>query len=583
VTAGRALSALGCLCALVAYRFTGSAAGGLAWAGAALIACLGYGAVLCVALRLQPPTMVALSAGLTAMVLIATGLAHLGLLGPPVMAGLVGIGLALGLALPPVLRRPRFPIAMCAVGAVGVVLACLRFFGEDRLINDDELNHVMALKRLWDTGALGGLHQLGWQVVGEAIFALAAGAQAPFFFDGVCALLIMLLLASAMARRDDGYALPALVVLCPWMLLLPNPTVAMVCRWPSGLLHVSMFSVFLHLGHERRAAVLVGVAAAALVALRVELAPLALTYTIAAIAGPRARSWTRRDRWRAAATWAAALAVMAWWSGAPALVAVGKALAALACIPVAVGALSLVGSMPWWSPAGVALLGMISTVAASALHMVPMGSRSLAVALSVFYHLPCLLALLLEPATFARPRPTKAELAAAPPGRLFPLTAAILLGGLFSSSIFRVAFRDEDRTATTNRFVKLAATAEMSAMAGFDLAIDRRLARLQLQVPAGARLGVWGKSAALLDYRRNPIVDASWSSAGKKRWFLAPLTAPRLAAFDYLLVETFVRSVENPEDVKADEPTTATPTLLVNGQLELVASEGAERLYRVRR
>jgi hypothetical protein len=493
---------------------------------------------------------------------------------------MVMIGLALGLALPPVLRRPPSPLAMAGLLAIGGALACLRFFGEERLINDDEINHVMALKRLWDTGAIPGLHQFGWQVVGEAIFSLAAGAQSPFFFDGVCALLVMLMMGAALARQDRGFALPALVVIGPWMLLLPNPTVDMVCRWPSGLLHLSMFSVLLYLDKERYAVVLVGLAAAALVALRIELAPLAMTYAVAAVAGPRARSWTRRGRWTAAASWAAALAVLAWASGNAAPVAVAKAALALLSIPVALGALSLLGSMPWWSPAGVALLAVTSTVAVSALHMVPIGARSLAVALSALYHLPCLLVLLLDRATFA---PRSSTPTAGSRGHLFALPAALLLGGLFSSSIFRAAFRDEDRTATTNRFVKLGAAAEMAAMAGFDVAPDLRLARLQLHAPAGARLGVWGKSAALLDYRRNPIVDASWSSAGKKRWFLAPLTAPRLAAFDYLLVEAFVRSLENPQDAKPNEPTTATPTLLVNDQLELIASEGGERLYRVRR
>jgi hypothetical protein len=609
IAAGRALTALGCALALMGWRWTGATAGALAWSGAVLVACLGYGAALrwgVAAWRLRrangaiaaaaAPLPITLAAGLAMMLLLGTGLARLGGFNATAQVGQVALGLGLSLAFPPALRWPRFPLALAGVALAGFLIVCMRLFGEDRVVNDDEINHVMELARLWGTGALGPLRlQLGGQVVGEALMSLGAGADSPFLFDGVCALAMLALVASGMSRRG-GFALPALAVLAPWMLLIEQPAGAMICRWPSGLLHLAMFAVLRRqLGEDaddgandgandgaswRGDPVLVLVLAAGLATLRYELVPVALVYAAASLLAARradraaGASWTPSQILRAVGIALLIGTALGWlMGGAAPPIALGKAIACLLAVPLVMGVLSLLGSYGLGSALGTALVATLIGVIAAKLALTAGGARSQATALAVLSHLPFLLVLLLEPV--ARPR------------RLFPLVAAILLAGLFTDSLFAATFRDADRTRVTNRFVELGAKAEMAHAAGLEHPIDARMRRLQLRVPAGARLGVWGKSAAQLDYRRNPISDVSWNAPrrGNRITFLGGLTPKNLGGIDYLLIESFVatRWRDDAFDLPKDKATHANPTLFVGGQLELLAEEGHEQLYRVLR
>lgn len=613
--AGRILALLGGALALGGWRWTETLGGGLAWAGAALIACAGYGSALELALRYRrgqglgglwrarpspqtpagpaPLLPLTVTLGLVALLLLGTALGHLGLFSAPVVRALVALGLLIALVLPPRVEAPRAPMAVGGVLALGFLLACLRLAGEGRVVSDDDINHLMALARLWQTGAFPAMQQqLGGQLAGEALFTLAIGSWAPFFFDGICGLLVFWLMTERATRREDGFAMPVLVIVFFWMLLLEQSSVAIVCRWPSALLHVALFSWLrdrdlgrdLGLGSldDDRARGLgsVVVLGLGLASLRFELVPVALLYVAAAVARDLLPTWSRRDMARAAAAAVLVLAGLGVLGGHSIPLALGKAVACLAAVPVALLVLLFLGTFRWWSAPGLALIAIGAGFIAASLSLTPAGSRSVAVMLAVVLHAPLLAALLVERAAFSRwGTPVTGA------GRLYPVVAAAVVMAIFLQSLWPLALHHHFRSPFTTRFVDFIDRLERIGTTGGDSAIDQRMRRLQHRIPAGARLGVWGKSAGRLDYRRNPITDVSWSPATGRRVFLAGITRKQLDDLDYLVVEAFVRTrwrdyVVEDEVVKA---THSVPTIFVEDRLELVAAEGWERLYKVRR
>lgn len=616
--AGRILALLGGALALGGWRWADTLGGGLAWAGGALIACAGYGSALALALRYRrgqgvsglwaarhaqagaagPPPLLPLTVtlGLVTLILLGTGLGHLGLFSATVVRALVALGLLLALVLPPRVEAPRAPMAVGGVLALGFVLACLRLAGEGRVVSDDDINHLGALARLWQTGAFPPMQQqLGGQLVGEAVFSLGIGSWAPFFFDGICGLLVFWLMTERATRREDGFAMPVLVIVFFWMLLLEQSSVAIICRWPSALLHVALFSWLRDrdLGlepdeHEERVQGLrrVVVLGLGLCSLRFELVPVALIYVAAAFARDRLPTWSRRDMVRAAAAAVLVLAGVGVLGGNAIPLALGKAAACLVAVPVALLLLLFLGSFRWWSAPGLALIAVGAGFLAASLSLTPPGSRSVAVVLAVALHAPLLAALLVERAAFSRwGTPVGRAVGTSAAGRLYPLVAAAMVMTIFLHSLWPLALHHHFRSPFTTRFVDFIDRLERLGTTGGDSAIDQRMRRLQHRIPAGARLGVWGKSAGRLDYRRNPITDVSWSPATGRRVFLAGITRKQLAELDYLVVEAFVRTrwrdyVVEDEVVKA---THSVPTIFVEDQLELVAAEGWERLYKVRR
>jgi hypothetical protein len=112
---------------------------------------------------------------------------------------------------------------------------------------------------------------------------------------------------------------------------------------------------------------------------------------------------------------------------------------------------------------------------------------------------------------------------------------------------------------------------------GYDTSRDEDARLLQHAVPPGEPIGFWGASAARLDHARNPIRDVSWA-----RRRLAPLAAERLGGVGYVLIEEVFtrpppRRVPDPRGESPPPPTGSVESL------ELVASRGAIRLYRIGR
>lgn len=627
---GRALALCGGALAAAGWLGAGSVAGALAWGGAFLISCLGYGLLaVAAAARLQrwaaaqsrplPPSPLPLvgALGYALLTLLGTALAQLGLFAAPVQRGAVVLGVAALAALASQLEpAPGSPPRRAGWGAwlgvvsVGVALAILQLYAVDLVIHDDEINHVMALARLWDAGDLVPLRlSLGGQVVGEALASLSAGAESPFFLDGLGALALLGLALSLGAARGKAM-LPALAVMGAWMLLFYPPEDTFTLRWPAGALHLGLFALLRQLFDEapalgspapgssapgsseggasaprRGEQALVSLLALALASLRSELVPVALVYVASAfVLGPRgaARRWTRQQLALALAAAFLTLFALGLASGGAPLLAASKAAACLVAVALARAALLVLGTFPWWSALGAAALAYCTGVVSSRLGLLPIGVNSFNVGLSLFVHAPFLLALLVE------------EGGARRGARLYPLVAALLLGWVLAD-VHQAAFtRNNPLTTSTVELGMRGELAQASGLAADQEALSLRLRRLQARTPRGAALGLWGRSAGSLDYRRNPIRDVSWTAISAHRRsnraaFLGGLTAQSLAGVDYVIVESFaspLRVVESERFYpKFDRPlpTFSTPTSLVADRLELVAEEGNEQLYKVRR
>jgi hypothetical protein len=97
----------------------------------------------------------------------------------------------------------------------------------------------------------------------------------------------------------------------------------------------------------------------------------------------------------------------------------------------------------------------------------------------------------------------------------------------------------------------------------------------QLRVPAGARVAFWGRSAADLDFQRNPIRDL-WGDNGE----LTPVVAANLRDIDWLIVEDI--AMRGAYDPWLGKYALASPTQRVTRRVTLEDSFGVAHLYRVR-
>ena len=575
--------------AAAAWPLHATFAGGLAWVIACAVACSGHGGALArlTGARLSPP--LAATAGLAAMLVVATLLGALGLLAGLVQRGLVLAGIALA-ALPrgpwdpaPAGGAARFRRLLGALAALLVIVLALVSLETPA---SDDANHVLAVKRLWDTGALAGApYTSGLHVAGEALLAWGHGAAAAGVFEAFCAALLVLVIAAELPAEDTLAARLAHWIAAAVIVLAP-PT--------HGQLSATLFHLAAILSlraplEERRTGWHTLGFAAALALLRHELLFLAVPYAAAAVLLPRASRPSRRQISLALAAWLVVAFGLGLALGLPPGNALGKAFALLAAVPLAALLLRLLGALPWRGRHGAVCFALVSYLLAVAAYAIP-PARHAATATAAVTGAVALLVLVTSVAAAsaaaaasdaarglaAAPRLAAASRLAAAPrlaeGRIHPAAASLVIGIFASTSLLLPAF-EEDHVAP--RF----AAALLAWRERLVLDPDRAHAFVhaaQLRAPAGARLAFWGLSAARLDFARNPIRDVSFSG----RVLLAPLAPHALDGADYLLLE----DLRPPPRYDRETKITTFPLALeaAADRLEFVATEGTAHLFRVR-
>jgi hypothetical protein len=517
------------------------------------------------------------------MLVVATSAARLGVLPSWGQFALVAVGLVLCAATTARGRatRERYGGAeWFAFGAVGIllVLAAIDF----ALPVADGANHAFVIKRLWDTGALPGLHhQAGSQLVGESLFSLVNGARFVGAFEGeLCAALLILLLVSELKPDRHGIRHVVLVV-TSLAILLDLSLVDDEARWSAALLLVGAFFAIragLRAGHASWHAIVISVA---LGALRHEYLLLAVPYAVAAGTLPTMTCPPAPSRRLAAlAGWIlflvgfqVALAVPLTQALVNAVLLSGLAVFALriACglgillryndaLMVALFAATTSGLAVWLDAIRPAQHSNGATFAIG-----------FALAISVVVHL-----------ADEHDREDTDPLTRA---------AVILAVGAFAVvTVLGPSFSNTKRAALTDRFTSAVVTLRDLDKRGIDNDAAYHVRLLQHETPHGASIGFWGQNAELLDFRRNAIRDISWppgASSRRRKQFLSPMTSRSLARLDYVIVEDVpTPPVVDPWTLLLDDigrPLSyASPIEDVQADLEPVASAGAAALYRVR-
>jgi hypothetical protein len=558
------LAALGAGAAAAAWPLEGTFAGGLLWVIACAVACAGHGHALGRALGLPLAPPLALVAGLAAMLVPSTLLGTLGLFSEPVQRAVVLAGVALA-ALPPGPWDPGpaggvgwFRGALGALAALALVaLALVRL--ETPL--GDGANHVLAVKRLWDTGALDPApHTLGLHIIGEALFARGGGAEAAGVFEAACAAFLVLVIAFELPAADTLAARLAFLLAAAVIVLEPPAPGQM----SATLFHLAAVLSLRTAIEERRTGWCVLGYAAALAMVRHELVFLAAPYAAAAAALPHVERPSRRSVALALAGWFAAALAIQLALGLPVGNALGKSFGMLAAVPLAALLLHLLGPVPWRSAHGALCLAAASYMIAVAVYAIhprlhagsATGATTLAIALLVL--------------AAAVPDPRRG-----PGAPLRPAAAWLVIAMFAATKLVLPSFGTAANARVAGRFTSAVIALRERMVLGTERGHDAVRAA-QLRAPTGARLAFWGVSAARLDLARNPIRDVSFSGGGSRE----PIAPRALDGVEYLLVEDLMPA---PRFERPDPEPRYTPALdRVAGRLELVATEGTAHLLRVR-
>jgi hypothetical protein len=302
-------------------------------------------------------------------------------------------------------------------------------------------------------------------------------------------------------------------------------------------------------------------------------------FLVAAIALPRAPRITGRTAAAALAGWLGLLI------GLQIALAVGPGSAVLyaglllGAIPATALVLRVSGAVPWRSALAVLWFGAATLGLGLGLEAIRPAQHSAAAGTAVWIAAGLAMLAMIEPAADAA---SPAAGAASPAGGLSRLGVAVAVAVFGTIMIVGPGFDDGERGRLAQVFTRAAiALRDRLRLEPSDQAnADARA--LQDQVPAGARIGFWGRSAAQLDFRRNPIRDVSWPAATDRRrdkYYLTPVERASLAALDYLIVDGVAPIVDADPWGSAAAP----PVDEVLEHVKPVASSGATQLYRVRR
>jgi hypothetical protein len=549
----RVIVGLGCVAGAVVLA--GTVAAGLLWSAALAIACLGYGTVVDRLIRRRWSTPITLVTGMAVLLGISTVVAHAHLLTRPVQIAAVPIGIllcTLGGASgddPNVSIPLRVYVATAAVFAIGIELIA------PQVSFADTFNHVLYVKRLWDTGSLGVVHhQLGLQVVGESYLALMTGAGTAGTFElGGCVALLVFVLSFELAKSPSPLAQPLVFLLTLPVVLWPG----MSLQWSGVVLYVAMFITL-----ERAREVNVRgwhacVLAIALVMLRHEYLIVALPYLVVAF-GP---GWSRRNVVIAVALWFAVLIpYQLLLAVAPARALFNAALLVIA-MPLVAAARHVLAPRRGPDALGALLFASVMYGLALLFDAIRRAQHGDGAVVTVcFGGAACICWLL------ARPRNARTIQLGA---------ASVVLALVVAYTITGPAFED-GRWRATNRVIRAVVALRQTLVFGGPHDLEAPVATLQAEVPRGARIGLWGENAGKLDFRRNPVVDLTRS--GKRDETMVPMAAAEVRQVDYVLLENL-------------EPATApdlwnpssNPTAAVESLLDLRASSDGAVLFRVRR
>ncbi|MGN6108564.1 MAG: hypothetical protein ACTHU0_25890 [Kofleriaceae bacterium] len=565
---GPMVAAVGACHAVGAWWWSGTPWG--AWCGALAIlcACLGYGRLLGHLTGTAAPLPWAATSGLAVLLVLSLPLAWVGVLTRPVQLGAIGLGIAVAAIPGPAddIRRGSLPRSVVVLtAAAGAVLIAIRIASVATPVIDEQLDHVFEIARLWGTGRLPSMsHQLGLQLIGESYFALAGGTHTAGLFDGgVCAALVLAVLASTIASSKDPIALPLFIVVAIQIFLVPEARALGFSRWSATLLHVALFVA---LRANARAQLLA--CGIALAAVRHEYALLAAPYLIRAFVGPRPGS---RDRVVVGALWVVAVAALKLWGGAPAALALGKATATLLAIPLAFVVLSVIGRFTIHDPLFVTFTGCFAITLGAALGIAPRSSLTWPTLFAAWYGAALAVVATIDSTIFTR------SLRAPQPGRVHLGSAMVLVTLTTAQMILVPAFTPARRTRMRERFANAVVELRYLKTEGYDTRAAERVRAAQDLVPAGAPLGFWGLHGGQLDFTRNPIRNVSW---GGKR-FLPPLAPSSLDGLEYLVIEEVQPPGPPPKDRWG--PGSLSPVTTVTSRVERRDHVGSIAVYRVLR
>jgi hypothetical protein len=559
----------------------GTTLGVLLWIPCVVIAGSGYGALLGRVARHHVAFGLRCISGLAAMLAISTVAARAGALPYWLQFAFVGLGLVLCAFATKQSGGEEEPVSWATVlfGATAIAVLLVLSVLDPAPPIADGTNHVLTIKRLWDTGSLGTLHyQGGTQVVAESYFALLGGPSFVSAFEGeLCGALLVLLLACTFRPSSDRMSEIVFVVITLAVVLDPG-LADDDARWSGALLFVGAFIALRTALQDRRVGWHAVAIALALGSLRHEYLLVAVPFVAAGLVLPRVENMPGRSALVAASiAWAAVLVIFQTSIAVPLVRAVEKAGLLALLIPVTFFLTRRQGLLRWNDAVTVAAFGAVTIVVAVALDAIRPVQHSEAATFAVMFGLATCLVL---HATSAQTRDGA--------GPFTHATAGFTIAAFVVVTLLEPSFKHVRREEIIERFrVAISALRELDGL-GLDVDAARDVSFVQTKAPPGAKIGFWGQNPGALDFVRNPVRDVSWmsTSARKRRHFLHPLSSRSLTRLDYVIVEDVPPpAVPDPWELgetPEERLVRRSPIADVEPQLEHVATAGAASLYRVR-
>lgn len=357
---------------------------------------------------------------------------------------------------------------------------------------DDDGNVLAQIQRLRDTGALGDAvgyarrSQLGGQLALNALATLPGDVHLAKILEAIAFACALGLTCARMRLHDAASCLWAVLVLITASALAFAPLDLATC-WTAVGLVVALHAMIVDEDHPHLG--VVGLIAGALIALRLELAPLALAALV--------RAWwpTRRDP---RAAWHAGLGLLV--VVVPYLLARGNpphelldaarglslrrvvTFAAIGGLGGVVAALVVRHRHRRWLAVGAVLV--LAAITSSMI-----GERGYAMRL-------------LWPLAIAGGLVAAIELS-----RALTVTTGALIGAVVAMVLIHEGREATGRTRWTRRYLELAASIEYVRHSGQDAPVSGGYASLLEQVPRGSTVALWVTRPERLDYAAHEFVD----------------------------------------------------------------------------